>query len=97
MTEVINIINANIIANIPDGQRIVDDAKEYCRSILGIPEHYLTAEYHGKPTKFKCPTEPITVYLDPMTDEQRELQYGAVVDPAHTKRVSHLVKNRRRY
>ena len=43
--------------------------------------------------------EPNTVYLDPMTEEQRELQYGARVDPfEQTKRVSLIAKqNKRRY
>lgn len=38
---------ANIIANIPDGQRIVDRAKEYCKTVLNIPEYLLDISNHG--------------------------------------------------
>lgn len=30
-----------IIANIPDGQRLVDSAIEYCKTVLNIPENLL--------------------------------------------------------
>lgn len=36
----------NIIANIPDGQRIVDQAKEYCKTVINIPEHLLDISHH---------------------------------------------------